>query len=353
MTEPALIPTPLPSDKVGDKPAPASEKAVTATPTTPAVQQRSGSPVALLVGVLALGVAGSQPWWGPLVRPAPQVAAAPTADLAPLQAQLEEMSRRLAVTATLEDRLAALEQSRSDAPAEGSDNAAQAEEIAALQDRLNTLSEELQNLRKENGTAVRTATAEKTFMASALQLVAAWQAAQPFNAAWVSAVTSAETLDPQLAALLNDAASTLLPWRDKGIPTLGQLQSRYAAAARSVLAKTAPVGQSWWQQTLGRVEGLVVIRRQAERLSEDDTGNEAALARAEAVLATGDLAGALAVLQSLDETATAAASDWLQGARARVQADQLALRLSTATAELLAPELAHAADDADESEPQP
>ncbi|MCH7540989.1 MAG: hypothetical protein IH999_11450 [Proteobacteria bacterium] len=76
----------------------------------------------------------------------------------------------------------------------------------------------------------------------------------------------------------------------------------------------------WVEQALAGLASVVTVRPTGEEVG--GTGPGAAVARAEARLAAGDLDGAVAALASLRGPAAAAAADWLDGARARLAAER-------------------------------
>ncbi len=102
-----------------------------------------------------------------------------------------------------------------------------------------------------------------------------------------------------------------------------------AAAAR---AAAAPQGDSILDKTIGRVTGLITVRRIDGK--EDGKTTTAILARAETFIDAGDLSGAVKELKTIDAPAVAAAlASWIERAEARVALDAA---LSTLTADALA-----------------
>jgi hypothetical protein len=80
-----------------------------------------------------------------------------------------------------------------------------------------------------------------------------------------------------------------------------------------------PSAQSdWREQTLARLRGLVTIRRID---GSSGTGSEGAVSTAQTALARGDLAGAVAALESLTGADAEAARSWLLMARQRLAAE--------------------------------
>jgi hypothetical protein len=67
-------------------------------------------------------------------------------------------------------------------------------------------------------------------------------------------------------------------------------------------------------------------------------GDLARLARAEARLGTGDLAGSVAEIDGLTGSAASVAADWRRAAAARLAQDDAGRRLAALSAGLLAPD---------------
>ncbi len=118
----------------------------------------------------------------------------------------------------------------------------------------------------------------------------------------------------------------LKPWSGRGVATVARLQSHLEAQIPVILrAARPPVDDSgpWlkrnWARSWDRLQSLVVIRR----VGEDVPGiaPDAIIARAEAILAKDDIAGAVTELSALEGAVAAAAKDWLAQARARLAAD--------------------------------
>lgn len=243
--------------------------------------------------------------------------------LSSLQQEVAKLSARpVTDLASLETRLAELE-----AKSAISISRAQLTELSDRVDRLGTAQLEA---RKDD-------TAEKVFASASVQLVSAWQSGQPFDAPWQALLAASEQSAPDLVTTLNDIAPVLLPWSGSGLPLLSRLQSEYDAASRAALLASQPKGQSWWQQSLQRLQGLVVIRRTGTAIPADEVSVEATLARAQTKLGSGDLAGAVDLIATLDGDAAAALDKWMAGARARLRADGLAATLSTRLAAQMTP----------------
>lgn len=325
---------------------------VPAVEAAPAVKSSSGSnflPVmATLVSVIALGTAITTAALPKTTQPAEVTQASPV-DTSALTAQNEALAAQLGALKSqsdaLQQRVNQLETALANvsvaAPVASGDTAGLAPiDLLPLQARLTALEARplpadtasleaaIAKLQQEIGSHDRTDNAQKTLMVAALQLVTAWQSGQPFEAPWLSALASASLVDPALTLALDDAAPTLLPWRDKGITRLARLTADYPAMAQRVVVAAAPKGESWWQQSLARIKGLVVIRRQGESVTASDEAVDAVLARAEVRLAKADLAGAVEELDKLNDVAAPAAANWLAAAKARLRADALGAKLA-------------------------
>jgi len=75
----------------------------------------------------------------------------------------------------------------------------------------------------------------------------------------------------------------------------------------------------WSGQILGKLRRLVTVRRVGPGIGGD--GPEAVVAQAESALASDDLAGAVAALETLHGPPMVAARDWLDAAHRRLAAE--------------------------------
>lgn len=338
---------------MSEKTNPPEEIATLPAPIVQKAPARSVLPVvATLVSLIALSVA--------LVPMVTKQAAVPeqidyTSQIAELKNSIPNISALTQQIAVLQQRVAELEAAAATPPAvAGTTNV----DLSPLQARLaalearpvgadtSALEAVIAKLQQEIGSEARVDDAQKTLMVAALQLVTAWQAGQAFEAPWLSALAAASVADPTLALALDDAAPTLLPWRDKGIMRPSKLTADFPAMAQQVVIAAAPKGEGWWQQSLNRIKGLVVIRRQGDTVAATDTATDAILARAEVRLSRADLAGAVAELETLNEVAAPAAAEWLAAASVRLQVDALSAKLAQRAANgLLAENVALPSDD--------
>ena len=119
-----------------------------------------------------------------------------------------------------------------------------------------------------------------------------------------------------------------------GVPSLAQLRESFDPVAREVVQRArAPDGDSLIDQAASNLLRLVTVRPVGADVEGEDPA--ARVARAEAHLDTGDLAAAVAELESLEGPAAEAAADWLAKAKGRLAANAALERLRARTTELL------------------
>jgi len=142
---------------------------------------------------------------------------------------------------------------------------------------------------------------------------------RPFPAEFDAFVRLAQ--DPELAA----AAQPLAEAARNGVASRAALAKRLAELGGNVAVTSEPAGEAdWGTQTLARLRGLVTIRRID---ASSRTGPQAAVSAAQAALAGGDLAGAVAALRPLTETNAESARPWLQMAGERLNVEAALDRL--------------------------
>ncbi len=131
--------------------------------------------------------------------------------------------------------------------------------------------------------------------------------------------------DPEIAATL----ARLEPFAASGVVTLDGLRARYPVAANAIV-RAAPAADDagWIDETVTRLSQLVTIRRTGGAV--DPESIDGRLVEAEAALAAGDLARAIALVEPLASGAAEASSAqaWLGDARARREADAALAELS-------------------------
>ena len=227
--------------------------------------------------------------------------------------------------AALEARLAALESAPGTAAEDG---AMAAVEVEAA--RLAALAGELERRLAVVEARPVAAGAEAGALLAVAQLRAALARSGAFEAELAALRTIAGEDDPAI----REALAALAPRAAAGIPTLAMLRARFAVLAdRVVRAAYAPPEGGWLKRTFARLAELVTVRP----IGDDVAGATPAaiVARAEARLAAGDLAAAVAEVEALDGAPGALAAAWLGDAEARLAAGRaLAILDSRAVAAL-------------------
>ncbi len=133
---------------------------------------------------------------------------------------------------------------------------------------------------------------------------------------------------------VGQAAAELAPMAATGVPSLAELRRSFEATADEIVQRSrAPAGNSVIDQAASNLMRLVTVRPVGGDVEGDSP--PARVARAEAHLAKGDLAAAVAELEPLQGPAAEAAADWLQRARGRLNAEAAIGRLQARTTELL------------------
>jgi hypothetical protein len=127
-----------------------------------------------------------------------------------------------------------------------------------------------------------------------------------------------------------DAPPTLAQYAGTPPPTQAELILSFPAAARA--AESASVGadgkRSYWSNVLARLENLITISNGTHVVIGVPAA--AVIAQAQAALNAGDLAGAVAVIDTLSTTTQAAMGDWLARARALLAARAAIVSLASA-----------------------
>jgi hypothetical protein len=251
------------------------------------------------------------------------------------------LQEQAAAMRLLADRLTQLEQ-RPSAPAPV-DNA---RELAALTSELRQLGDRLGTLetRAAAATAATGLAAERTDQALLLALgrVREALAAQRPFAAELATLQRLSRDRPEVNASLPALAAAA----PKGVASVPVLARRFSQEVAPAVMREASVPQSdsWSDRLLGKLGSLVSIRRVGDSAIASGDPVEAALARAEAALAAGDLAASIAAAESLPERALPPAQAWLAEARGRLAATQAVASLDDALAARLAVDAAPAAE---------
>jgi len=266
--------------------------------------------------------------------PAPGLPEAAQRRLDALTAQLVELDGRLAALGTADDALrrdldAAVARLGAPDSLSAAEEKALGElrgELTALGERVGGLEATIESLSAERTRAAESAAGDLAAVLAVMQLRDALTGSAPF-------ATELKTLQ-NLAKARDDLASTagalgpLTDFAETGVPGLVALKAAFPAVARGVVAaEQAGAGDDWLAGVRRRLFSLITVRPLGAVAGESAS---ALVARAEALLAQDDLAGAAAELAKLGGPPAAAAADWLTQARARVAAQAALVQLNAA-----------------------
>lgn len=239
--------------------------------------------------------------------------------------------------AELQRKLEALE-SRPAAPE--ADTSALKSEIVALRAGMQSLDQAIAgqkaSVEKAAAAANASTTGEQKALAAArgsavigiaARISAGLTAGQPF-------ATDLGLLTPlaQGDAKLGELIATLQPLSAKGVASRASLAASFPAMAKAALADDL-ADDSFWQRLLGKLKGLVSLRRIGTDVQGDSV--EAKLARAEAAIDAGNLPTAVELVKSLPPQTSRATADWLARAEAHLAAQQAVDRLAAQAVSLL------------------
>lgn len=148
-----------------------------------------------------------------------------------------------------------------------------------------------------------------------------------------------EALRPRLKPIVEDLA----PMAEAGVPTLSQLAAGFPVTEIARAGEAELAGEvtddSWlkrfWRGLGHSISEVITVRPTGPDVEGDDT--LARLARAEAKLAEGDLAAAVADVRGMTGLAADAAAEWLAQAEARLAIEQAAAQLADISTRELAP----------------
>ena len=187
-------------------------------------------------------------------------------------------------------------------------------QMGALGTRMDALADTVQQLQQQ-ATGREDGRAQAASLAlTVAQLDTALEGGEPFE----QVLNSVRSLDGDDPAVVK-AFDTLQANAASGVPTLPELRSSFDRVADDIVhAAQAPDGDGLLDQAAGNLMRLVTVRP----VGADVAGESAAarVARAEAALAEGDLAAAVAELEPLEGAADAAAASWLTQAHERLAA---------------------------------
>ncbi len=134
-------------------------------------------------------------------------------------------------------------------------------------------------------------------------------------------------------AKIEAALATLKTTAGSGVATAASLRARFAPLIAEALAADGRSNdEHWWDYVKHELFGLVTVRRRGEVAGED---TPSALARAEARLEQGDVAGALKAVVAIEGAPAKVLAAWRAEAAARVAAISALDGLRTRAIELL------------------
>ena len=199
------------------------------------------------------------------------------------------------------------------------------QDVAGLDKRAGDLTNQVAALETRIAARPHPAGKETALLLALLQMRDKIEKSQPFAAQYDAFATLAQGR-PELVT----AAAPLAPLAKSGIASRAALAhdlSRIAdsiAAASPAAAAGSGTSEDWSAQVLDQLHRLVTIRRLD---GGRQTPAEAAVAHAEADLTRGDLAAAVATLQTVSGPSATAAQPWLAAARQRLTAETALSRL--------------------------
>ncbi len=217
-----------------------------------------------------------------------------------------------AIVARLQAAETALDQVRAQAT---KDAAAAAQALSAAQDEIAQLRAQSSARAESNSVDDRTVVDAVSLALAAGRLQRALESGRSYGDVLVAlrALSAGDSEVDVILARVSERADT-------GIPTRDALARAFPGVARGLAAAaSAEAANGWADRTLQRVRDTVSIRRIGADVAGDTP--HARVARAEAKVLGGELAGAVAELDGLSGTTEPAAASWLGDARARLDAD--------------------------------
>lgn len=146
-----------------------------------------------------------------------------------------------------------------------------------------------------------------------------------------AAIQAEGSADLAIESAIKDLAAHALG----GVPTAAGLGAGFDDMALAVIhADSAAEDQGWIDATIGRLRRIVTIRRVGGKVAADSL--EGRLSALHDALLADDLAAAIAVGEALPAKAGSGATNWLQGARARLAVENALNQLEQEVAERVA-----------------
>jgi uroporphyrinogen-III synthase len=133
-------------------------------------------------------------------------------------------------------------------------------------------------------------------------------------------------------AKLAEIATALQPYAQTGVASRSALAAEFPAVAKAALADDL-ADDSFGQRLLGKIRGIVSLRRVGDDVQGDSV--EAKLARAEAALEARDLVKAVDLVKSMPSQTAKATSAWLSRAEAHLAAKRAIDELAAHAVSLL------------------
>jgi len=218
----------------------------------------------------------------------------------------------------LEARIAALEAKPSAAPF---DPTSILDQLARVADRVGR-SEQKVTEGESRLSATEATSGKRVMLALGLaQISDLARAGLPFQAQLSQVVQAGD-------AAVATAAQALAGLAQRGAPTLEQLRSRFPEVAKRALTASYAIESGDLIGELRAALARAITIRRVDALGSDAVDPESRLAKAEALLAAGDLAGAIAQLEGLPGQALAAIGDWVGPAKDRLALDGALKELS-------------------------
>ncbi len=232
----------------------------------------------------------------------------PMPDLSGIEASLTSLSETLT---EVETRLSELE-NRPVVIGDGSGPSPEyAQGLAALEASVQEQKAEIDRL-LENALSVEEATANAARQATAQAALA------KITAALGSGDGFADALDDLAASGVDDIPAALGDTAADGAPTLLSLQSEFPSTARAALSVARASGTDEGSGVSGFLKRQLGARSVAPREGSDP---DAVLSRAESAVRSGNIADALAEIDTLPANVQESMAVWLESARARADAE--------------------------------
>jgi uroporphyrinogen-III synthase len=197
--------------------------------------------------------------------------------------------------------------------------------------RIDALGKRLDQAEKAAAAARAQGLADAALALAVAQLRRAVDSGQAYSAE-LAACRSLAGADAKVKSWLD----ALTPAAGSGIATRAALADEFPDTAAAIARAALQRGETGWLRTvIDRLDSLVTIRPVGASVAGETP--RARAARAEALLARNDLAGAIGLLGGLEGRPAEAAKPWLDRARARLAAEAALASLETqATAHLAA-----------------